>query len=129
MDRLVLGPDGQPAVFEGGVWVSADRRYRWNGAVWLPVSGAGAGVSPWLMRVGTWVLFSALIGYVGFTLFTTTSAYTAGFYVGVAAFFGVTVVVFRFVGRWGCVGTGIRVILVGLALLKIVTLIAHPPPT
>ena len=127
MDDLVLGPDGKPAMFEGGVWVSADRRYRWNGAVWMPVSNSG--VSPWLMRVGIWVLFAALVGYVVFTLFTTTSAYTAGFYVGVAAFFAVLVVVYRFVGRWGCVGIGIRVILAGLALLKIVSLIAHPPPT
>ena len=51
------------------------------------------------MRVGIWVLFAALVGYVGFTLFTTTSPYAAGFYVGVVAFFGVLAVVFRFVGR------------------------------
>ena len=128
VETQVTGPDGQPAVFEGGAWVSQDRRYWWNGAAWLPMRKPGA-ASPWLMRTGVWLLFAALVGYVLYTTFTAASAYTIGFYVGVIAFFAVVFVVFRFVGRWGWVGVVIRAGCAGLALLKILTLITHPPPT
>ena len=37
-------------------------------------------------------------------------------------------VVFRFVGRWACFGVVIRGLCVILAVLKVLTLIAHPPP-
>src|SRR5882672_10411600 len=36
MDAL-LGPDGQPARFDGAAWVTSDGRYWWNGTAWLPV--------------------------------------------------------------------------------------------
>ena len=126
MDPLVLGPDGQPAVFESGAWLSSDRHHRWNGAAWIPIRSPRAG--GWLMQIGVWLLFAGLVGYVLFTIFTSASAYTVGFYTGVAAFFALLFVVFRFVGRWGCFGIGIRAVLAGLALLKILTLIAHRPP-
>ena len=121
-----IGPDGRPAVFEGGAWVSQDRRFWWNGAAWLPLKKAGAGIP--LANLGIGLLFLAIIGYVAYTTLATESAYTIGFYVGVIAFFAVLFVVFRFVGRWGCFGILIRGVCVFLAVLKILTLIAHPPP-
>lgn len=121
-----IGPDGLPAVFEGGAWVSHDRRFWWNGAAWFPLKKAGAG-SP-LVNLGIGLLFLAIIGYVAYTTLATESAYTVGFYLGVTAFFAVLFVVFRFVGRWGCFGILIRGVCVFLAVLKILTLIAHPPP-
>jgi len=121
-----LGPDGRPAVFEGDAWVSQDRRFWWNGAAWLPLKRAGAAIP--LVNIGIVLLILAIIGYVAYTMLATESAFTVGFYVGVIAFFGVVFLVFRFVGRWGWFGIPIRVVCVALALLKVVTLIAHPPP-
>ena len=34
--NVIMGPDGQPATFDGSAWVSRDGRYFWNGAAWLP---------------------------------------------------------------------------------------------
>ena len=127
MDQQILGPDGRLAVYEGGAWVSADRRFWWNGTAWLPLQKPGA-VSPWLVRIGVWLVLAALGGYVLYTTFTSVSAYTAGYYVGAIAFFGLLFVVFRFVGRWGWMGVVIRAGLAGLALLKVLTLLAHRPP-
>jgi hypothetical protein len=120
------GPDGRPAVFEGGAWVSQDRRFWWDGAAWLPLKRAGSGIP--LVKIVMGLLLLALVGYVAYTTLVTESAYTIGFYVGVIAFFAVLFVVFRFVGRWGCFGIAIRFVCVALALLKVLTLIAHPPP-
>jgi hypothetical protein len=119
-----LGPDGRPAVYEGGAWVSQDRRYFWNGAAWLPAKRAGGP----LINIGIGLLFLAIIGYAAYTTLATQSAYTIGFYVGVIAFFAALFVVFRFVGRWACFGIVIRGVCVILAVLKILTLIAHAPP-
>ena len=73
-------------------------------------------------------MFLTVIGYVVYTTLVTESAYTIGFYVGVIAFFAVLFVVFRFVGRWACFGIVIRGVCVLLAVLKVLTLVAHPPP-
>jgi len=121
-----LGPDGRPAVFEGGAWVSQDRRFWWDGAAWLPLKRPGAGIP--LVKIGMGLLLLAMIGYVAYTTLATESAYTIGFYVGVIAFFAVLFVAFRFAGRWGWLGLAIRVVCVALAALKVLTLIAHPPP-
>lgn len=118
-----IGPDGRPAVFEGGGRVSQDRRFRWNGAVWLPVKSQLVGY--WLQRVGVSIVFLALVGYVIFTLATTATVYSTGFYVGVVAFFAMVFVIFRSVGRWGVLGIAIRAASIGLALLKVLTLIAR----
>lgn len=118
-----IGPDGRPAVFEGGGWVSQDRRFRWNGANWTPVKTPLVGY--WLQRVGASLVFLALVGYVIFTIATTATAYTIGFYVGVVAFFGMIFLIFRLAGRWGVFGVAIRAAAIGLALLKVLTLIAR----
>ncbi len=107
--------------------MSQDRTFRWNGVDWVPVKGPGA--APWLMQVGVGLTFLALIGYVLYTTVTTQSAFVLGYYVGVAVFFAVLIAIYRFVGRWGCFGIAIRAGCGLLALLKILTLIAHPPPT
>jgi len=36
MDAMI-GPDGQPPVFDGAAWVSQDGRYWWNGGAWQPI--------------------------------------------------------------------------------------------
>jgi hypothetical protein len=122
-----IGPDGRPAVFEGGVWMSQDRRFRWNGAAWLPVKGPGA--SPWLMQIGVGLLFLALIGYAVYTMVTTESAFVLGYYVGVILFFAILIAIYRYAGRWGWFGIVVRAGCGVLAVLKVLTLIAHPPPT
>jgi hypothetical protein len=123
-----IGPDGYPAVFEGGGWVSHDRRYRWNGVGWTPVKTPSV-TGPWLMRVGTWVLFIALGGVAVYTIVSNQAEYSAGYFVGVVAFFGLMFVIFRGLGgRWGCFGAGIRVGVVVLALLRVLNLIAHLQP-
>lgn len=121
-----VGPDGLPAVFDGGAWHSHDRRFRWNGAAWVPTKKSDAG--PWLVRIGVSAIFAALIGYAIYTTITTTSAYTIGYYLGVVAFFATLFVIYRFAGRWGWFGIVIRAGSVFLALLKVLTLIAHRPP-
>lgn len=75
------------------------------------------------------LIFIALIGYVVYTTVTTQSEFALGYYVGLVVFFAVLIVTFRFVGRWGCLGTAIRAGCGALAVLKILTLVAHPPPT
>ena len=60
---------------------------------------------------------------------TTTSAYTTGYYIGFLLFFAVMGVIFWFVGRWGWIGLIIRVIVVGIALLRVLAFCANPPPT
>jgi len=33
----MIGPDGQPPVFDGAAWMSQDGRYWWNGTAWQPL--------------------------------------------------------------------------------------------
>ena len=121
-----LGPDGLPARFEGGAWVSQDRRYYWDGVAWILIKSSSRG--PWLTRAGVVVLFAAVIGYALYTVVATQNEFTAGYVAGVFVFFLLLVAVFRAVGRWGCFGYGIRAVTVVLAVLKVLTLIAHPLP-
>jgi hypothetical protein len=122
-----IGPDGLPAVFEGGGWVSHDRRYRWNGVSWTPVKQQSV-VGPWLERGGVVVLFLAVAGYAVYTIVSNQAEYTAGYFVAVVVFFALLFVVYRAVARWGCFGMAIRGATIVLALLKILTLLRHPLP-
>jgi hypothetical protein len=56
------------------------------------------------------------------------SYYVAGFWVGVLLFFCTLGAVFWLAGRLGCLGSFVRVVVVGLAILKVLTLLNHPPP-
>jgi len=120
-----IGPDGRPAVFEGGGWVSHDRRHRWNGTDWTPLKRSVAG--PWLMRAGVVVLFLGLAGYVVYTIVSNQAEFTAGFWVGVAAFFAILFMIYRSVARWGWFGIVIRSAAIGLAILKVLTVMRHLP--
>jgi len=123
-----IGPDGLPAVFEGGGWVSHDGRYRWNGVSWTPVKQQSV-AGPWLQRGGVVVLFLAVVGYAVYTIVSNQAEYTAGYLVGIVVFFALLLVIFRAVGqRWGCFGTAIRVATIALAVLRILALLRHPPP-
>jgi hypothetical protein len=121
-----FGPDGLPAVFDGGAWRSHDRRFLWNGAAWVPVKTSAA--APWLMKIGSVVVLLALLGFAVYTMIATQSQYTSGYFIGVVAFLALLVAVYRFVGRWGSFGIVIRAGSVLLAVLKILTLLAHRPP-
>jgi hypothetical protein len=122
-----FGPDGLPAVFDGGAWRSHDRRFLWNGAAWVPVKTSAT--APWLMKIGTSVVLLALLGFAVYTMIATQSEYTTGYYVGAVVFFAILIAIYRFVRRLGSFGTAIRAGSVLLAVLKILTLLAHRPPT
>ena len=122
-----LGPDGLPAVFEGGAWVSQDRRYYWNGVNWIPIQ-APSTAGPLLARVGVFVLFLSVIGYAVYSVISTQTEFAAGYFVGAFVFFLVLIVVFRAVGGWGCCGIAIRGVTVFVAVLKILSLVTHPLP-
>ena len=77
-------------------------------------------------NVGWYLL--ALLGYAVYATVATQSEYAVGYWVGVAAFFGVLLAIYRLAGRWGWFGIVIRAGCGLLALVKILTLIAHPPP-
>jgi len=119
-----FGPDGLPAVFDGGVWHSQDRSFFWNGAAWVPVKTSAA--SPWLIKIGTSAVLLALLGFAVYTMISTQSEFTTGYYVGAIVFFAILFAIFRFAGRWGWFGIVIRGGTVFLALLKVLNLIAHP---
>jgi hypothetical protein len=121
-----VGPDGLPAVFDGGAWHSHDGRFWWNGAAWVPVKSSASG--PWLVKIGAGVILLALLGYVVWTTLATESEFALGYLVGVIVFFAILFAIYRFAGRWGWFGVVIRVGVGFLAVLKILTLIAHPPP-
>jgi hypothetical protein len=122
-----VGPDGLPAVFDGGAWRSHDRLFWWDGATWVPAKKKStAGL--WLIKIGTSVVLVALLGYAVYTTVATKSEYTVGFYLGVIIFFAVLFAIFRFAGRWGWFGILVRAGCFFLALLKVLTLIAHRPP-
>jgi hypothetical protein len=124
MDTQV-GPDGLPAMFDAGTWYSQDGKFQWDGSAWIRSSKPRETVSP--AHIGFAVVFVAVIGYAVYTMVSTDSAFALGVYFGAIAFFGVLLIVFFVAGRWGWFGAVVRVLSVGLALLKIVTLIAHPP--
>lgn len=129
VDQQVVGPDGQPAEFRGTAWVSRDGRYFWNGAVWQAVPQARFAFASSKLIVGLGV---ALIGVAGVFawpyLGITGDPYVIGYYVGILVFFGLMFVIYRFVGRWAVLGLAIRMIIGALVILKVLTLISHPPP-
>jgi hypothetical protein len=120
------GPDGLPAVFDGGVWRSQDRRFMWNGGDWVATHQSTA--RPWMVKLGAGLVLLALLGYAVYTTMATKSEFAVGYYVGVIVFFAILFAVYRIAGRWGWFGVVIRAGCVLLALLKVLTLIAHPPP-
>jgi len=124
MDTQV-GPDGLPAVFDAGTWYSQDGKSQWDGTAWVRSAKPRETMSA--SHIGFAVVFVAVIGYAVYTMISTDSALAIGVYFGAIAFFGVLFIVFLVAGRWGWFGAVIRVLSVGLALLKIITLIAHPP--
>lgn len=124
-----FGPDGRPAVFDGSGWFSADGRYRWNGTAWTPVARPRLGASPWLMRIGLAVFFFAVVAYAVYTAVANTDAFVLGYYIGLVAFFGLNIWVFRAAGNWGWIGIFVRMATGGLMLLRLLALLSHPPPT
>lgn len=60
-----MGPDGQPARFDGAAWVSQDGRYFWNGAAWQPIKKPGFRPSGLVVVLGVFVL--AVVGLFVFT--------------------------------------------------------------
>jgi hypothetical protein len=126
MDTQV-GPDGLPAVFEGGSWFSHDHSFRWTGAAWVPAPKPSV-ASQWLVRAGTVLFLVALLGYAIYTTVASNSEFAMGYYLGVIIFFAILLVIYRFVGRWGGFGMVIRAGCILLALLKVLTLVTHHPP-
>lgn len=116
-----FGPDGRPAVFENGGWVSYDRRYRWNGVGWTPIETSASG--PWLQRAGVVLLFLAVTGYLAYTVVANDAYYSVGYVVGVIAFFGVLWVIYRIAGRGGCFGAAVRVAVIALAVLRVLAML------
>ncbi|HSS93454.1 MAG TPA: hypothetical protein VLR46_05615 [Candidatus Dormibacteraeota bacterium] len=121
-----IGPDGLPAVFDGGSWWSHDHSFRWNGSDWVASKKSAA--APWMVKIGAGAVLVAMLGYAVYTTIATHSTFTIGYYVGVLLFFGILFAVYRFAGRWGLFGILIRGGCFLLALLKVLTLLAHPPP-
>ena len=121
-----FGPDGLPAVFDRGAWRSHDRRFFWNGAAWVPAKTSATGL--WLIKIGTSAVLLALLGFAVNTMISTQSEYTTGYYVGAIVFLAILVAIYRFVRRWGTFGIVIRAGSILLAVLKILTLLAHRPP-
>ena len=127
MDAQV-GPDGLPAVFEGGSWHSHDHSFRWNGVDWVPAPKPSA-AGQWLVRAGTVFLLVALLGYAIYTTVSSNSEFAVGYYLGAVVFFAILLVIYRFAGRWGWFGIIIRGGCFLLAALKVLTLVTHHPPT
>jgi hypothetical protein len=122
-----FGPDGLPAVFDGGTWQSHDRSFWWNGTDWVPAAKKSV-AGQWLVRIGTTAVLVALLGYAVYTTISSSSEFAVGYYLGVIIFFGILVVIYRFSGRWGGFGTIVRAGSIFLALLKVLTLLTHRPP-
>jgi hypothetical protein len=122
-----FGPDGLPAVFEGGTWRSHDGSFVWNGVAWMPATKKPA-TGSWLIRIGASIVMVALLGYAIYTTVATNSEFAIGYYLGAVIFFAVLLVIYRFAGRWGCFGIVIRAGCFLLALLKVLTLVTHHPP-
>jgi hypothetical protein len=81
------------------------------------------------MRAGVAAMFLAVAGYSVYTIAHNQAEYAAGFWIGVAAFFAILFVIYRSVARWGVFGIVIRAAAIGLAILKILTLVRHLPPS
>jgi len=122
-----IGPDGLPAILDGGAWRSHNGRYWWNGVAWVPANKSVTG--QWMVKIGITLLLVALLGYAVYTTIATQSEYTVGYYAGVMAFFATLLAIYRFSGRWSWFGTVVRAGCLFLALLKVLTLVAHPLPT
>ena len=63
---VMVGPDGQPSMFDGAAWVSRDGRFWWNGAAWQPIKKPGfqppialAGII--LAIAGAWFVFAKVL--------------------------------------------------------------------
>jgi hypothetical protein len=121
-----VGPDGLPAVYEAGAWRSHDRSFSWNGTSWVPTPKASV-AGQWLVRAGTIVFLVALLGYAIYTTVASNSEFVMGYYIGAVVFFAILLVIYRFAGRWGWFGIVIRAGCFLLALLKVLTLVAHHP--
>jgi hypothetical protein len=127
MTSMQVGPDGYPAVFDGGTWFSHDRSLRWNGVDWVPATKKPT-AGPWLVRIGAGIVLLALLGYAVYTTVASNSEFAIGYYIGAVIFFAILFAIYRFAGRWGWFGIVIRGACFLLAALKILTLITHPPP-
>jgi hypothetical protein len=57
-----VGPDGLPAVCEGGAWLSHDRSLSWDGTAWVPTPESSA-AGTWPIRIATIVFMVALLDY------------------------------------------------------------------
>ncbi len=117
-----FGPDGRPAVFENGGWVSYDRRYRWDGVDWTPIQTASS-TGPWLQRAGAVLLVLAVVGYLAYIVVAKDEWYSLGFVVGVIAYFAVLLVIYKIAGRGGCFGAAVRVVVIALAVLRVVAML------
>jgi hypothetical protein len=117
-----FGPDGRPAVFENGGWVSDDRRYRWNGLGWTPIQTVSSS-GPWLQRAGVVLLVLAAVGYLAYIVVANDEWYSLGFVVGVIAYFAVLLVIYKIAGRAGCFGAAVRVVVIALAVLRVVAML------
>jgi hypothetical protein len=123
-----FGPDGRPAVFDGGVWRSHDGRFSWNGVAWVPTNvSVQPAQGPWLVKLGISAVLVALLGYAVFTTIATKSEYSIGYSIGVVLFFVTLVAIYRFAGEWGLFGMLVRAGCAFLAALKVLTLFVHPP--
>ena len=64
-----IGPDGQPAHFDGAAWVSQDGRHFWNGTAWQPIAKPKGG-RPSLLLIGIAVFVVAAGGFIAFSVFS-----------------------------------------------------------
>jgi len=96
-------------------------RYRWNGVGWTPIQTSASG--PWLQRAGVVLLFLAVTGYLAYTVVANDAYYSVGYVVGVIAFFGVLLVIYRIAGRGGCFGAAVRVAVIALAVLRVLAML------
>src|ERR1043166_4092491 len=69
METKQIGPDGEPAVFDSGIWFSSDGRYQWDGSDWVRSHRASSGLS--FAHVGFAGMFIAVIAYAAYTLVNT----------------------------------------------------------
>jgi hypothetical protein len=65
---LQVGPDGNPAHFDGAAWVSQDGRYFWNGAAWQPIKKPRTRISGLVIALG--ILIVAGVGFIAFAMFS-----------------------------------------------------------
>jgi hypothetical protein len=80
-------------------------------------------MGPWFMRIGVVILFLVVGGYAVYTIGINQAEYGAGFVTGVILFYAILFFIYRIAGPWGCYGAAVRVGVIGLAVLKAVTLL------